>query len=301
MVVEAPLVSVCVTTFNHEKYVRRAVESILAQDIDFKIEVLIGEDDSEDSTREIIREIERDYGESVSCFFNNRDDVIYIDGHATGRWNLLNLLGRTRGKYVAILDGDDYWTASEKLQTQVKFLDDNPGYSMVFHDAKFVDGDGNDLKKTYCAKRISEGDVSLDDFIEANMAPTCSALYRRTAITPFQYARTIRAYDWLLVFLAAEKGKIYFLEKVWGAYRSHSGGVWQRMDHDQKVRAEQRELAKINELLGYRYNRKFRNSMANRSFKLAKNFRRKNQRLRSAKQWLKGLILKFQSLTNYAS
>jgi glycosyltransferase involved in cell wall biosynthesis len=87
----APIkVSVCLTTYNHAPFIGEAIEGVLAQQTDFPIEIIIGEDDSTDGTRDIVRQYAQRHPELIKPFFNDRANVIFIDGRPTGRWNFMN-------------------------------------------------------------------------------------------------------------------------------------------------------------------------------------------------------------------
>jgi len=125
--------SVCITTYNHEKYIEQAILSVVNQKTNFEFEVLVGEDKSEDKTRQRVARLAKEYPEKIKPFFNDRKDVIYIYGKPTGRRNLLNLFKHASGEYVAYLDGDDYWLSEDKLQKQVDYLDEHDDCSMCFN------------------------------------------------------------------------------------------------------------------------------------------------------------------------
>ena len=122
---DKPLVSVCITTYNQEKYIAKSIESCLQQETDFNYEILVGEDDSSDGTRHICRDYSEKYPDKIRLFLNERKSVIYIDGRPTGRWNFRNLLNKSKGEYIAFCEGDDFWTDAEKLQKQVDYLHQN--------------------------------------------------------------------------------------------------------------------------------------------------------------------------------
>lgn len=124
----SPKVSVCVMAYNHEPYIRACLNSILMQEVDFEFEILLGEDCSSDSTRAICLEYAERYPDKIRLFLHKRENVIYIDGLPTGRFNYLNNLRNARGKYIALCDGDDYWIDSQKLQRQLDFMEANPDY-----------------------------------------------------------------------------------------------------------------------------------------------------------------------------
>jgi glycosyltransferase involved in cell wall biosynthesis len=125
-----PLVSVCVPTFNHAKFIRSCLESILIQETDFPFEILIGEDDSADGTRAICLELAQNHQDKIRLFLRKKEDKIFLFGRKSGRGNHLGLYGASRGKYVCICDGDDLWTDPLKLQKQVDAMEKYPSASM---------------------------------------------------------------------------------------------------------------------------------------------------------------------------
>ena len=136
------------TTYNHEKFISQAIDSVLMQKADFDYELLIGEDDSEDQTRDIVKNFAGKYPDKIRLFLNDRKNVIYINGRPTGRWNFINLLKHARGEYVALLDGDDYWTDPLKLQKQIAFLENHLDYFLCIHPCEFLihNTDGSIIK-----------------------------------------------------------------------------------------------------------------------------------------------------------
>ena len=117
------LVSVVMLAYNHEPYLRRAIEGVLSQEIDFPIEILIGEDHSTDNTLGIAREYEEKHPNIIR--------VITSDHNVGAMKNLQRLESSCRGKYVAYCEGDDYWHDSTKLRKQVSFLEQHPDYSFI--------------------------------------------------------------------------------------------------------------------------------------------------------------------------
>ena len=114
--------------------IAQAVDSALMQEVDFNYETLIGEDDSSDGTREIVKAYGEAYPDRIRLFLNGRKNVISTDGRPTGRWNFFNTLRHATGEYVVLLEGDGFWTGSFKLQRQLEYLDSSPQCSMCFHD-----------------------------------------------------------------------------------------------------------------------------------------------------------------------
>jgi len=128
-------VTVCVPTYRHARSIEKCLDSILEQETDFTYEILIGEDGSTDGTRELCAEYSSKYPERIRLFLHSRDNNIEINGYATGRFNLLYLLSKANGEYIALCEGDDWWTDKNKLQTQVRAMSGSPGCNVSCHAA----------------------------------------------------------------------------------------------------------------------------------------------------------------------
>ena len=218
-------VSICITTYNHEKFIAQAMESVLMQQVDFDYEILIGEDDSGDDTREIVKQYKDKHPDKIKLFLNDRENVIYIDGRPTGRWNLINLLKHAVGEYIVLLDGDDYWTSSQKLQKQIDFLDANPDFSMCFHDAIVIYDDSSN--KPHIHAELEGEEFCLEDILKSNFIATTAAMFRRESIKELpELIYKVPCGDWILHILNAQKGKIGYLNEEMSAYRQHKNGLW---------------------------------------------------------------------------
>lgn len=246
-------VSVSLTTYNHEKFIAQALESVLMQKTDFDFEIIIGEDESDDNTRAIVIKYKERYPDIIKLLLNSRSDVIYINGKPTGRWNFINNLNNASGQYVALLDGDDYWTSPYKLQKQVEFLDNHPTCSLCFHDVQIVSETGNIIFSSSALRR-KKLIYKLKDLLSGNFIYTCSVMYRRGLFDEFPdwFYKTSVA-DWPLHILNAEHGDIGYLSEVMGAYRIHSGGIHSSKGEMEQVRGIVEIYPYINEYLGYRY------------------------------------------------
>jgi glycosyltransferase involved in cell wall biosynthesis len=224
---DLPLVSVCITTYNHAAFINEALDSVLMQKVDFPIEILLGEDDSSDGTREICIAYVEKNKDKIRLFLHKRENVIHINGRPTGRYNFLNNIRNAKGKYIALLDGDDYWTDPLKLQKQVSFLEKNPGYSVSFHKTnKMVN---RELKTDYLNETtpVTTGfkEISLGNYIR-----TLSVVYRNDFKIPEILTETPVA-DYVIHVLNAQKGNIHFLNEIMGVYRMHEGGIWSSYKH----------------------------------------------------------------------
>jgi glycosyltransferase involved in cell wall biosynthesis len=221
-----PKVSVSIITYNHRDYIAQAVESALMQETDFDYEILIGEDDSSDGTREIVVRYKEQHPDRIRLFLNERKNVIYIDGKPTGRWNLVNNLKHAQGQYVALLEGDDYWTSPHKLQSQAGFLDGHPGSTICFHPVeRRYEGEHIGPAKARKPKRKTR--YTLEDLLKGNFIATCSVMFRNRLFADFpQWFYTTPSADWPLHVLNAHYGDIGFIDEAMAVHRTHSGGIW---------------------------------------------------------------------------
>ncbi len=125
--------SIICDTYNHEKYIAQCLDGILMQKVNFTFEVLIHDDASVDNTANIIKEYELKYPDTVKPIYQSENQ--YYKGASAYIWQTYQF-PRAKGKYVAMCEGDDYWTDPYKLQKQVDFLEKNEEYSICFHKVK---------------------------------------------------------------------------------------------------------------------------------------------------------------------
>ena len=153
------MVTVVCPTYNQGKYLRQGLDSILMQRTNFKYEVLIGEDCSPDNTNEILKEYEASHGDIIQIFHREQN--------LKQSRNVYDLFMRSKGKYIIILDLDDYWTDECKLQKQVDFLETHPEYIGVSHDYMLVDSKGKEIvREGRAIKRFLGKEFTLNDFLE---------------------------------------------------------------------------------------------------------------------------------------
>jgi glycosyltransferase involved in cell wall biosynthesis len=215
--------SVCIITYNHAPFIAQAIESALMQRTNFDYQIVIGEDESSDGTRQIVADYAAKYPGKIKALFHSRKDVIYFKGKPTGRRNMIETLNNCTGDYVAMLDGDDYWTSADKLQQQVDFLEEHRECVICAHDVMQVDASGkeslwNNPQATY-------------DFLELltlkHYPPTCSVVYRNGLIKQLpEWFKQVMVGDFALHLLNAQHGLIAHLPKVMAKYRHHPGGRW---------------------------------------------------------------------------
>ncbi len=221
---DKPLVSVCVQTYQHAKYIKECLDSILMQETNFNFEILLGEDESTDGTREICIEYAQKYPEKIRLFLHKRENVIYISGQPTGRFNVLYNLKETQGKYIALCEGDDYWTDPLKLQKQVDFLKSNNDYKLCFHRSYLLKGDEKEIFK------IPENKSSfkiVDLINNNNFIATCSVVFKKP--DNFQIPEwffNLPFADIALYYLIVQEDKMYCLPEFMSFYRIHENGLW---------------------------------------------------------------------------
>jgi glycosyltransferase involved in cell wall biosynthesis len=221
-----PFVSVCVQTYQHADFIAKCLDGILMQQTDFPVEIIVGEDESVDGTREICVHYAEKYPERIRLFLRSRGNVIYINGKPTGRYNFIENLKAAKGKYLAFCEGDDYWTDSFKLQKQVNFLENNPDYSLTFHDATVIDAHDKILIESCISKKVKVDQNPEDAFLRH--IPTATVMFRNYLIKelPKEFYKVLNV-DRLLFALLAQHGAIKYINDIKPSMRRiHPGGMW---------------------------------------------------------------------------
>jgi len=239
-------VSVLVMTYNHARFIRQCVESALRQKLDGGYEILISEDCSTDGTREIVREYERAHPQLVRALWsetNVRTNAVVVRG-----------VEAARGQYVALLDGDDYWLADDKLQRQADFLDAHPECTICFHNARVIHEDGSRAPWNWTPPDHPEI-TTFEDLWMGNFIATSSTVFRRGVVSPIPswYESYFPITDWPLHLLHAERGRIGYINEVLGIYRYHPGGYYSTLSEAEKLAATLQFYRRMNASTGYRY------------------------------------------------
>ncbi len=224
---DEPLVSVSLITYNHAPFIEQAIESVLAQKTNFPFEVLIGEDESRDGTREIVQRYAAAHPEVIRLHLHSRSSNIQYGGRPTGRHNFVNNLKCARGKYITPLDGDDYWTTPNKLQLQCDHLEKHPEIAICFGRSEFIDEKGAPLD---IPSNIPTGEstFTLADFLQHRFFPRMgSVMFRRGLFGDFpEWYYRCPVGDFPLHVLNAQHGNFGLIDQVLVAYRIHPGGLW---------------------------------------------------------------------------
>ncbi len=222
-----PMVSVCVQTYQHFNYIKECLDGILMQQTTFPFEILLGEDSGTDGTREICMEYAQKHPDKVRIFLHHRENNISINGTPTGRFNFLYNLYNARGKYIALCEGDDYWTDPLKLQKQVNFLEGNDEYVICFHKVKvnYKNHLSDDTINEKRFQKIDDFPVKLNHLLEiGNFISTPSVVFRNTLKTfPEKFLLSPVGDYFLYIFLLHQKGFIKRMEETMAVYRSGVG------------------------------------------------------------------------------
>ena len=200
-----PKVSVCMITYNHENFIREAIEGVLMQKTDFPIELIIGEDCSTDNTRKIVLEYASKYPEIIR--------PLLPDNNLGVRTNFFNTLNVCRGEYIALCEGDDYWIDSTKLQSQVDYLAKNKQCSLVHTNGYWLK---NKKLIPWIEYEPLSGNVT-ETFYYGNIVKTCTALLKSSIIKEFiETSKGLESNiicDWPLFAFYATKGEFGYLKK----------------------------------------------------------------------------------------
>ncbi len=230
-----PLLSVVVVAYNHANYIRQCLDGILMQQTNFPFEIILGEDESNDGTREICMEYAERFPQKIKLLLHSRENVLYIDGRPTGRSNYITCLKECNGKYIAQCEGDDYWTDPLKLQQQIDFLENNHDYVVCYHDARVIDQHGNaifDSKLNNFYKR----DLGKNGLKKAPLLIFHSMCYRNVLQEfPSQFYKVING-DSFITSMLGNHGKGKYMEAIVpSVHRQHSGGMWTSIKEMDKI------------------------------------------------------------------
>jgi glycosyltransferase involved in cell wall biosynthesis len=261
-----PLVSVIMITYKHETFIAEAIEGVLMQEVDFPVELIIADDCSPDGTGEIVQK--------------------FIDEHPNGRWikytkhkankgmmpNFVWALEQARGKYIALCEGDDYWTDPLKLQKQVDFLEVNEEYILTGHDAVIVDSNTTVVSETKLPIKYKRS-ASRDELKQMFWVLTLTMVYRNIdELRNYPVALlNVPNGDTCLISLLGNYGAYHYHEDIKpAAYRIHDGGVWSVLNNNQKII---KQCITLNSLRRY-YDQREDNEMINfLSHKIKNNYR----------------------------
>src|ERR1700737_1148593 len=251
--------SAMMITYNHERFIAQALESVLPQRVDFEYEIVVGEDCSTDGTRAILTDFHHRHPERIVPLLRTRN--------VGAMQNMISTIDACKGTYLAFLEGDDYWTDENKLQRQVDFLDRHPAFTICCHRVRFRD-EPKGLDFVY--PNFAAGSYTIKDLLKSNFVLTSSVALRRAAIgTLPTWFFGLALGDWPLFALVARQGKIELLDEVMSTYRMHPGSSWSSRPHLSRLREASTMLTALDKHLDFKYTNTIRQTVAQGHLDLA--------------------------------
>ena len=228
-------VSILVLTYNQAAYIDDALTGLVDQRTSFPYEIVVGDDCSTDATLARLDDWQRRYPQLVRVLKSPENRGLLP--------NFIRTFNSCRGEYIAICEGDDYWTNPHKLQVQADFLDSHPSFSTCIHRVVNYYEDNN-------TKSLSNGGQkavnTIVDLAKSNFITNVSAMFRSTYVGKLpQWFESVGTYDYALHMLNAQHGDIYYMSKPMAIYRKHAGAIWSR----NKASAQLRLSMQVRELL----------------------------------------------------
>lgn len=262
------MVSIRCSTYNHERYIRDALEGFVMQKTNFRFEAIVHDDVSTDGTAAIIREYAEKYPNIIKPIYETVNQYSKHDGSLNRIMN-----AHMHGKYIAVCEGDDYWTDPYKLQKQVDFLENNPEFTMVWHDA-YVETNGKIIKQLNRYDKDCESPISDIIFNGGLFIPTASILVKKDMIVNLPDI-SVRC-DYTIQMYSAYMGKVYYMKDPMCVYRYNSVGSWtsktinsDRQKQIKRYEGEKDILNSYNNFFNYKYSEAFERRMATELFNMA--------------------------------
>jgi glycosyltransferase involved in cell wall biosynthesis len=226
------MVSICCITYNQEHFIAQALEGFIMQQTNFEFEIVIGNDCSTDGTSGLLELFREKYPSKITVISNEKNMGCY--------YNFMNTLKNCKGKYIALCEGDDYWTDPHKLQKQVDFLEKNPDYVICCHYSRVINSSGETL---YVHPNPVPREYTYLDLLAGRQeeTKTASVVYHNIPevyqlfLKPW-YFNVFAADKILKLFATFNTGrKIYVMPEVMSCYRNHVGGIWSMIKYDSRM------------------------------------------------------------------
>ena len=261
---ENPKVSVWVITYNHDKFIERAIDSVLMQEIDFTYEIVIGDDCSRDNTRNILKEYRIKFPENIRLLLRERNIGLGS--------NFMQTYLACKGQYVAMLEGDDYWIDKHKLQKQVHEMDRHPECTICGHLVEARNEKGEYLY-TYGPSAIVHGlknIYEMEDIIKSNFIHTSGLMVRNHVVEQFPvWFRECLTADFVFQILHAMHGKIFFLPETMSVFNNNTASAWATKSILYKAPNAIKTYRLVDRMLDYKYHAIVKNVIAFWNFKCA--------------------------------
>lgn len=221
-----PLVSVIVPTYNQEQYIISTLQSINNQLTDFYFEVLVGDDCSTDNTGELCKQFSMSNPHVQFVYVRNEKNLGLM-----GNWKAILLIAK--GKYLAVCEGDDYWTDTAKLQKQVTVLENDPTLAICFHQTRYFQSLTNEsikISPTKMQEKTTILDLAIYNYID-NVSVVCRNLSENGKYPEWVFADHLPVPDYLWHMYNAQFGDIYFINEVMADYRVREDSIWSSVSY----------------------------------------------------------------------
>ncbi|MBR6638862.1 MAG: glycosyltransferase [Muribaculaceae bacterium] len=210
-------VSVIMVTYNQEKYINEAIRSVVLQKFDYPYEIIIGDDCSTDRTLE--------YSQKWQAKYPNLIRIIQRDKNIGIQRNYIDTYNQCRGEYIAICEGDDFWSSKHKLRRQVEYMDTHKNCNICFH--RVINYYMANNSKSLSNGKGTKINSDINDLAKSNYITNLSVMYRRNVINKLpEWLTEIASPDYVIHMLHASTGNIHYINKPMAVYRQHAKGIW---------------------------------------------------------------------------
>ena len=240
-------ISVLLITYNHAPFIRRAVQSVLSQETSRRWELIVSEDASTDGTLDIVREVAGQ---------DPRVRYLISETNLHSNESVARAIRAARGRYLAMIDGDDFWIADDKLERQAAILDAEPQISACFHNALVLERDSTEPSERRWTPSSQRATIGVAQIWHGNPFATCAGMLRKTALGNLGawYSEiTPMITDWPLYALCAEHGDLRFVDEPVGVYRLHGQGVFSGLSTPEQLAATADLYRRLDAGLGRRH------------------------------------------------
>ena len=242
--------SICCITYNHEKFIAAALNSFLMQNLSFDYEIIISDDHSKDNTSQILSDYKTKYPDKIKLLLNEQNIGMMP--------NFIKALNNCRGEYIAICDGDDYWTDNSKLQKQVDFLDAHKDHVVSSHSTIVLNKNKKYLypPNVPFAKKKLHNTFLLPDYIQNFFCHSSSIVFRRSMLKPFpDWYKNVFSGDGFLMLLLALEGKIHYLNEPMSIYLYNNSSISNYVSLIEINKNFEKHLKLFNEYSGYKFSK----------------------------------------------
>lgn len=285
-------VSVCITAYNTEKYIRQCFDSVLSQEIEYPYEILVVEDHSTDQTKAIVQEYVEKHPEIFVAIYNE-ENLGY-------NRNYIKALNKCKGKYIAVLDADDFWLDPLKLQKQITFLESNLSCTFCYSNARTIyeeeDGEADVLVLT-----PPDHSFELSHLLAGNryIAPS-TVMFRQHEglksfmkwyLNEFQHqGHSVHIYlDFAISVFYATHGKIGFINELLVCYRIHSTSLLRSSNDISHAMTQIKVMQVLRGYLGKEYKKRITLTISIHYEELAASYRKKKEYLK----YLKSMVMSY--------